>query len=58
MPLNRIAYHASFTRLGHHTSSGMASTIVGASGRVYVQGEVLRRHHQDDKLSIFKAEYV
>ncbi|KAK0627075.1 kinase-like domain-containing protein [Immersiella caudata] len=34
----------------------MASTIVGTSGRLYVQGEVLRRHHKDDKLSIFKAE--
>ncbi|KAK3364123.1 kinase-like domain-containing protein [Lasiosphaeria hispida] len=34
----------------------MASTIVGASGRLYVQGEVLRRHREDDKLSVFKAE--
>ncbi|KAK5651308.1 hypothetical protein OQA88_12603 [Cercophora sp. LCS_1] len=33
----------------------MASTIVGKSGRVYVQGEVLQRR-QDPKLSIFKAE--
>jgi hypothetical protein len=36
----------------------MASTIVGKSGRVYVQGEVLQHHREDHKLSIFKAEYV
>lgn len=36
----------------------MASTIVGKSGRVYVQGDVLQRHREDHKLSIFKAEYV
>jgi hypothetical protein len=36
----------------------MASTIVGKSGRVYVQGEVLQRHREDHKLSVFKAEYV
>ncbi|AEO62063.1 hypothetical protein MYCTH_2312992 [Thermothelomyces thermophilus ATCC 42464] len=34
----------------------MASTIAGASGRVYVQGESLRRHCEDPKFSIFKAE--
>ncbi|KAF1840645.1 kinase-like protein [Cucurbitaria berberidis CBS 394.84] len=34
----------------------MASTIVGRSGRVYVQGEVLQHHREDQKLSIFKAE--
>ncbi|TAQ83182.1 hypothetical protein B7494_g8496 [Chlorociboria aeruginascens] len=34
----------------------MASTIVGKSGRVYVQGEVLQRHREDPKLSVFKAE--
>ncbi|OCL11970.1 kinase-like protein [Glonium stellatum] len=34
----------------------MASTIVGESGRVYVQGEVLQRHREDHKLSLFKAE--
>jgi len=36
----------------------MASTIVGKSGHVYVQGEVLQRHREDHKLSVFKAEYV
>lgn len=36
----------------------MASTIVGESGRVYVQDEVLQRHREDHKLSIFKAKYV
>ncbi|KAE9971491.1 hypothetical protein BLS_003901 [Venturia inaequalis] len=34
----------------------MASTIVGKSGRVYVQGEMLQRHREDEKLSVFKAE--
>ncbi|KAF1956011.1 kinase-like protein [Byssothecium circinans] len=34
----------------------MASTIVGKSGRVYIQGEVLQRHREDHKLSVFKAE--
>ncbi|KAJ8131475.1 hypothetical protein O1611_g2149 [Lasiodiplodia mahajangana] len=34
----------------------MVSTIVGKSGRVYVQGEVLQRHREDHNLSIFKAE--
>ncbi|PSN59785.1 kinase-like protein [Corynespora cassiicola Philippines] len=33
----------------------MASTLVGQSGRVYVQGEVIQRHYKDPKLSIFKA---
>jgi hypothetical protein len=36
----------------------MASTIVGKSGRVYVESKVLQRHREDPKLSIFKAEYV
>jgi hypothetical protein len=35
----------------------MASTIMGKSGRVYIQGEVIQRR-EDQKLSIFKAEYV
>ncbi|KAJ2907246.1 kinase-like domain-containing protein [Zalerion maritima] len=34
----------------------MASTIVGKSGRVYIQGEVLQRPREDHKLSMFKAE--
>ncbi|KAJ2990078.1 hypothetical protein NUW58_g3140 [Xylaria curta] len=34
----------------------MASTVVGQSGRVYVEGEVLQRHRSDHKLSVFKAE--
>ncbi|KAK5634965.1 hypothetical protein RRF57_010677 [Xylaria bambusicola] len=33
----------------------MTSTVVGKSGRVYIQGEVLQRR-EDPKLSIFKAE--
>jgi hypothetical protein len=54
MPLNRLA----FNRLAYSTSIRMASTIVGKSGRVYVQGEALQRHGKDHKLSVFKAEYV
>ncbi|KAF2865181.1 kinase-like domain-containing protein [Massariosphaeria phaeospora] len=34
----------------------MASSIVGESGHLYVQGEVLQRHREDPKLIIFKAE--
>ncbi|KAI1826799.1 kinase-like domain-containing protein [Xylaria intraflava] len=41
--------------LAFHTGTRMASTVVGNSGRVYVQGEVLQRR-QDPMLSIFKAE--
>lgn len=36
----------------------MASTIVGKSGHVYVQGEALQQHRENHKLSVFKAEYV
>src|SRR5438105_130138 len=58
MPLNRVACYTPFSRLAYRTSIRMASTIVGKSGRVYVQGEVLQRHREDHKLSVFKAEYV
>jgi hypothetical protein len=34
----------------------MASTVVGKSGRVYVQGEMLRR--RQDERNTFKAEYA
>jgi hypothetical protein len=54
MPLNRIAYHASpISRTGIR----MTSTIVGKSGRVYIQREVLRER-KDPRLSILKAGYV
>ncbi|KAF2839812.1 hypothetical protein M501DRAFT_1010836 [Patellaria atrata CBS 101060] len=33
----------------------MASSIVGKSGRVYVQDKVLQHHRQDHKLSVFMA---
>ncbi|CRK35311.1 hypothetical protein BN1723_004097, partial [Verticillium longisporum] len=37
----------------------IASTIVGKSGRAYVQGDVLQRHREDPTtLSVFKAEYI
>lgn len=58
MALHRIAYYTPFSRLAHRTNIRMASTIVGKSGRVYVQGEMLQRHREDEKLSVFKAEYV
>ncbi|OAL56909.1 kinase-like protein [Pyrenochaeta sp. DS3sAY3a] len=34
----------------------MASTIIGKSGRIYVQGEVLQRHRENHRFSIFKAD--
>lgn len=58
MVLYRIACHTPISRLAYRTNIRMASTIVGKSGRVYVQGEMLQRHREDDKLSVFKAEYV
>jgi hypothetical protein len=57
MPLNRLARHTPLGRLVYRPAIRMASTIVGKSGSVYVQGEVLQRR-QDPKLSIFKAECV
>jgi serine/threonine protein kinase len=58
MSLNRLACYTPLSRLAYRTSIRMAFTIVGNSGRVYVQGEVLQRHREDHKLSVFKAEYV
>ena len=58
MSLHRFDCYTPFGRLAHRTSIRMASTIVGKSGRVYVQGEVLQRHREDHKLSVFKAEYA
>lgn len=58
MSLKRLSCHTPFARLAYRGSIRMASTIVGKSGRVYVQGEVPQRHRQDHKLSVFKAEYV
>ncbi|KAI8941288.1 hypothetical protein NX059_002518 [Plenodomus lindquistii] len=34
----------------------MASTLVGNSGRTYIQGEMLRLHHQHKDLTIHKAQ--
>ncbi|KAI5860034.1 kinase-like domain-containing protein [Durotheca rogersii] len=50
-----LACYSLFGRLAYRTSIRMASTIVGKSGRVYVQGEVLQRN-RGEKFSIFKAE--
>jgi hypothetical protein len=58
MPLNRLACHTPFSRLAYRTSIRTASTIVGKSGRLYVQDKVLQRHREDHKLSVFKAKYV
>ncbi|KAI1425971.1 kinase-like domain-containing protein [Xylaria sp. FL1777] len=52
----RLTWHTPLGRLVHHTSVRMASTIVGQSGRVYVEGEVLWPCREDHKLSVFKAE--
>ncbi|KAI0906841.1 kinase-like protein [Ustulina deusta] len=56
MPLNRLARYIPFSRLAHRTGIRMVSTIVGESGCVYVQGEVLQRHREDYNFSIFKAK--
>jgi hypothetical protein len=58
MPFNRLACPTLFSVLAYRTSIRMASTIVGKSGRVYVQGKVLQRHREDNNLSVFKAESV
>lgn len=58
MILHRIVSHTPFSRLAYHTNIKMASTTVGKSGRVYVQGEMLQRYREDVKLSVFSAEYV
>jgi len=58
MLLSRLARNTALGRLPYGTSIRMASTIVGESGRVYVQGEVLQRYGKDYKLSVFKAKYV
>lgn len=55
MLLNRLAYEVSpISRTGIIRT---VSTIVGKSGRVYIQREVLQER-KDPRLSIFKAEYV
>ncbi|KAI0189918.1 protein kinase [Xylaria flabelliformis] len=56
MPLNRLARDIPFSRLAHRTGIRNVPTIVGQSGRVYLQGEVLQRHREDHNLSVFKAE--
>lgn len=59
MLLNRIACRKPIGSVIYRTGIRMASTttIVGQSGRTYVQGDVLQRR-QDPRLSIFKAQYV
>ena len=53
--LNKLAHHALLRQLGYRTSTKTASTVVGKSGRAYVEGEVLR-HRREDR-NTFKAEY-
>ncbi|AEO58481.1 kinase-like protein [Thermothelomyces thermophilus ATCC 42464] len=55
MYFNRLAHTAYLSRLGSRNSLRMASTILGASGREYIQGEVLQRDPKDNKARIFKA---
>ncbi|CZT49601.1 uncharacterized protein RSE6_10474 [Rhynchosporium secalis] len=43
-------------RLLARSFSRQSSTIVGKSGRVYLQGEVLQRHPKDPELNIFKTD--
>ncbi|CZS94111.1 uncharacterized protein RAG0_04153 [Rhynchosporium agropyri] len=52
-------YFSSLTtiRLLARSFSRQSSTIVGKSGRVYLQGEVLQRHPKDPELNIFKTEH-
>ncbi|KAI9711553.1 MAG: hypothetical protein M1820_002118 [Bogoriella megaspora] len=40
----------------YRTSIRMVSTIVGKSGRKYIQGELLQHHPKDHMLSVFRAE--
>jgi hypothetical protein len=56
--LNRLARYNPFRQPVCRTSSRLASTIVGVSGRVYVPGEVLRPSRDGYTPDIFKAEYV
>ena len=60
MPLHRLTRHNglpfSLLGLGRRASVRMASTIVGKSGRVYAQGEMLR--HRPNEMNTFKAEYA
>lgn len=53
--LRRHLYPRSFIRM---VDKRMASTITGDSGRVYTNARLLRRHPYDNKLDIYKAEFV
>ncbi|OAA68354.1 Protein kinase-like domain protein [Niveomyces insectorum RCEF 264] len=56
VPLGRVACRSPFRRPAYPPGiRTTASAIVGKSGRVYVQGDVLQRR-DDPRLSIFKAE--
>ncbi|ORY16959.1 kinase-like domain-containing protein [Clohesyomyces aquaticus] len=57
MLLNRLAHPTIFKRVSLRSAIRMVSTLVGQSGRVYVQGELIQRHREDEKLNIYKAEY-
>jgi hypothetical protein len=58
MPLNCLACHTPSTWLSLRTGIRMASSVVGKSGRVYVEREVLQQHRKDPKFNILKAECV
>ena len=36
----------------------MTSTLVGQSGRKYIQGNVLKHHPKKPELSVYQAQYV
>jgi hypothetical protein len=58
MRLNRLAWHPQVRWLAHSATARMAPALQGSSGRVYLQGQMLQRHPQGERLSVFKAEYV
>lgn len=58
MHVNRLVNSAYLSQLGSRSSLTMISTIVGASGREYIQGEVLQRDPRNNNSCIFKAGYV
>lgn len=56
--LSRLACRAPYNPPLCRTSIRMASTIVGQSGRKYIQGEVLQCHRQDPKFNVYQAQSV
>lgn len=57
MRLNRLAWHEDARWLAHSATARMAPAVLGASGCMYLQDQMLQRHPKDERLSVFKAEY-